>query len=44
MTILAFQTIMENPNKSREQKYLDRLKVVAKKQGITVFIMTLEDL
>ena len=40
----AVVLIMENPNRSREQKYLDRLNVVAKKHGITVFIMTPEDL
>ena len=40
----AVVLIMENPNRAREQKYLDRLNVVAKKHGITVFIMTPEDL
>ena len=40
----AVVLIMENPNRAREQKYLDRLNVVAKKYGITVFIMTPDDL
>ena len=40
----AVVLIMENPDRSREQKYLDRLNVVAKKHGITVFIMTPADL
>lgn len=40
----AVVLIMKNPNRSREQKYLDRLNVVAKKHGITVFIMTPDDL
>ena len=40
----AVVLIMENPNRAREQKYLDRLNIVAKKYGITVFIMTPSDI
>ena len=40
----AVVLIMENPNRAREQKYLDRLNVVAKRHGITVFLMTPADL